>query len=53
MAVPGASSVAPVLLHRAMPHALLQRIRMAIKMADGQGALFPIVDFCLNGNKTK
>jgi hypothetical protein len=31
--LPGASSVALDLLHQAMPHSLLQRIRMAIKMA--------------------
>jgi hypothetical protein len=31
--LPGASSVALDLLHRAMPHSLLQCVRMAIKMA--------------------
>jgi hypothetical protein len=31
--LPGASSVALDLLHWAMPHSLLQRIRMAIKTA--------------------
>jgi hypothetical protein len=31
--LPGASSVALDLLHWAMPHSLLQRVRMAIKMA--------------------
>jgi hypothetical protein len=31
--LPGASSVALDLLHQAMPRSLLQRIRMAIKMA--------------------
>ncbi len=33
----GASSVALDLLHRGMPHSLLQRIRMAIKMACNGG----------------
>ncbi len=31
--LPGASSVALDLLHQAMPHSLLQRVRMAIEMA--------------------
>ena len=35
--LPGASSVALDLLHRAMPRSLLQRIRMAIKMACNGG----------------
>jgi hypothetical protein len=42
---PGASSVALDLLHRVMPRVLLQRIRMAIKMASGGGALSSIIDF--------
>jgi hypothetical protein len=35
--LPGASSVALDLLHRAMPHSLLQRIRMAIERACNGG----------------
>jgi hypothetical protein len=35
--LPGASSVALYLLHWAMPRSLLQRIRMAIKMARNGG----------------
>jgi hypothetical protein len=35
--LPGASSVALDLLHRAMPCSLLQRVRMAIKMACNGG----------------
>jgi hypothetical protein len=31
--LPGASSVALILLHQAMPRSLLQRVRMAIEMA--------------------
>jgi hypothetical protein len=36
---PGASSVALDLLNRAMPHASLQRVRMAIEMACDGGVL--------------
>ena len=40
------------LLHRAM-HALLhRRTAMAIKMAGGQGALFLIVNFVINHNRS-
>jgi hypothetical protein len=35
--LPGASSAALDLLHQAMPHSLLQRVRMAIKMACNGG----------------
>ncbi len=50
---PGASSVALDLLHRAMPCVLLQPVRMAIEMASGGGALFSIINFCLNISKAK
>jgi hypothetical protein len=43
---PGASSVALELLNQAMPRALLQRIRMAIKMARNGGALLLHCRFC-------
>jgi hypothetical protein len=36
---PGVSSVALDLLNRAMPRALLQRVRMGIKMAPNRGVL--------------
>ncbi len=36
---PGASSVALDLLNRAMPRALLQRVRMAIEIARDRGVL--------------
>ena len=35
--LPGASSVALDLVHQAMPHALLQRVCMAIEMASNGG----------------
>ncbi len=47
--LPGASSVALDLLHRAMPHSWLQCVRMAIKMAC-DGGLFVIVDFIIDHN---
>jgi hypothetical protein len=43
---PGASSVALDLLNRAMPRALLQRIRMAIKMARDGDVLLSHSQFC-------
>jgi hypothetical protein len=43
---PGASSVALDLLNRAMPHALLQRVRMAIEMARDGGVLLLHRKFC-------
>jgi hypothetical protein len=50
--LPGASSVALDLLHRAMPGSLLPRVRMAIEMAcDGGTYLFVIVDFIINHNR--
>ncbi len=49
--LPGASSVALDLLHRAMPHSLLQRIRMAIKMACNGGTFVLLIDFIINHNR--
>jgi hypothetical protein len=43
---PGASIVALDLLNRAMPRALLQRIRMAIGMAHDGGVLSSHPQFC-------
>jgi hypothetical protein len=49
--LPGASSVALDLLHWVMPHLLLQRIRMAIKMACKEEThLFVIIDFIIDHN---
>ena len=48
--LPGVSSVALDLLHRAMPHALLQRARMAIEMACNGGTLAFTAD--LSSSKT-
>ncbi len=46
---PGASSVALDFLKRAMPRALLQRVRMAIKMARDGGVLSSHHQFCYQG----
>jgi hypothetical protein len=43
---PGASSVALDFLNRAMPRALLQRVRMAIEMARDGGVLLLRRQFC-------
>jgi hypothetical protein len=43
---PGTSSVALDLLNRAMPHALLQHVHMAIKMACNEGVLSSHHQFC-------
>ncbi len=49
--LPGASSVALKLLHRAIPCALLQHVHMAIGMACNGGTFVIIVDFIIDHNR--
>ena len=48
-----ASGIALDMLHWAMRSVSHRCISMAIEMASGQGALFPIVDLCININVAK
>ena len=47
---PVASGVAVVMLHWLMHYVLHRRTAILIEMADGKGALFPIVDFVIDNN---
>jgi hypothetical protein len=51
--LPGASSVALDLLHRAMPSSLPQHIRMVIKVACNGGTFIVIIDFIIDQTVAK